>query len=92
MSTTIKRFARYIALPAVSAGIIAGAALGPAGAANAGTYSAPSASMSTSAPHHAGTRHHGPIAWLAVTFGAPRPVRVLDVGSSEGRPEADPSA
>ena len=45
MSTTIKRFARYIALPAVSAGIIAGAALGLAGAANAGTYSAPSPSI-----------------------------------------------
>ena len=45
MSTTIKRFARYIALPAVSAGIIAGAALGLAGAANAATYSAPSPSI-----------------------------------------------
>lgn len=33
------RFARYIALPAVSAGILGGAALGLAGMANAGTYS-----------------------------------------------------
>ena len=39
MSTTVNRFARYIALPAVSAGIIGVAALGLAGAANAGTYS-----------------------------------------------------
>jgi hypothetical protein len=45
MSTTIKRFARYIALPAVAAGIIGGAALGLAGAANAGTYSTPSPSI-----------------------------------------------
>ncbi|HEX2285491.1 MAG TPA: hypothetical protein VHI10_11845 [Mycobacterium sp.] len=35
---TTRRFARYFALPAISAGIIAGA-LGFAGAANAGTYS-----------------------------------------------------
>jgi hypothetical protein len=33
------RFARYIALPAVSAAILGGAALGLAGMANAGTYS-----------------------------------------------------
>ena len=40
MTTTIARsFARYIALPIVSAGIIGGAALGLAGMANAGTYS-----------------------------------------------------
>ena len=40
MNTTIARsFARYIALPAVSAGILGGAALGLAGMANAGTYS-----------------------------------------------------
>jgi len=40
MTTTITRsFARYIALPAVSAGILAGAALGLAGIASAGTYS-----------------------------------------------------
>jgi hypothetical protein len=39
MTTTTRRFARYIALPAVSAGILAGAALGLAGMANAGTYS-----------------------------------------------------
>ena len=37
--TTTRRLARYIALPAVSAGILAGAALGLAGMANAGTYS-----------------------------------------------------
>ena len=37
MNTT--RFARYIALPAVSAGILCGAVLGLAGRANAGTYS-----------------------------------------------------
>jgi hypothetical protein len=36
MTTT--RFARYIALPAVSAGILGAAALGLAGMANAGTY------------------------------------------------------
>jgi len=40
MATTITRsFARYIALSAVSAGIIGGAALGLAGMASAGTYS-----------------------------------------------------
>lgn len=39
MSTT-RRLARYIALPAVSAGIIGGAALGLSGTANAGTYPA----------------------------------------------------
>jgi hypothetical protein len=39
MSTITRSFARYIALPAVSAGILAGAALGMAGMANAGTYS-----------------------------------------------------
>jgi hypothetical protein len=36
MNTT--RFARYIALPAISAGILGGAALGLAGMASAGTY------------------------------------------------------
>jgi hypothetical protein len=37
---TINRsFARYIALPAISAGVLGGAALGLAGMANAGTYS-----------------------------------------------------
>jgi hypothetical protein len=36
-TTTTRRFARYIALPIVSAGIIGGAALGLAGAANAAT-------------------------------------------------------
>jgi hypothetical protein len=39
MSTVTRSFARYIALPAVSAGILGGAALGLAGMANAGTYS-----------------------------------------------------
>ena len=53
MSTTINRFARYIALPAVSAGIIAGAALGLAGAANAGTYSVPSPSIVATPDVHA---------------------------------------
>ena len=53
MSTTIKRFARYIALPAGSAGIIAGAALGLAGAANAATYSAPSPSIVATPDVHA---------------------------------------
>ncbi|MGV0774280.1 hypothetical protein [Mycolicibacterium elephantis] len=37
-ANTTRRFARYFALPAISAGIIAGA-LGFAGAASAGTYS-----------------------------------------------------
>ena len=34
-----RTFARYVALPVVSAGILGGAALGLAGMANAGTYS-----------------------------------------------------
>jgi hypothetical protein len=37
--TASRTFARYIALPAISAGILGGAALGLAGMANAGTYS-----------------------------------------------------
>jgi hypothetical protein len=37
--TITRSFAHYIALPAVSAGILGGAALGLAGMANAGTYS-----------------------------------------------------
>ena len=37
-ATISHRFPRYIALPAVSAGIIGGAALGMAGMANASTY------------------------------------------------------
>ncbi len=37
MNTTTRRFARYFALPIVSAGIIGGAALGLAGAASAAT-------------------------------------------------------
>jgi hypothetical protein len=39
MSNNVRRFARYFALPIVSAGIIGGAALGLAGTASAGTYS-----------------------------------------------------
>ena len=39
MTTIARSLSRYIALPAVSAGILGGAALGMAGAANAGTYS-----------------------------------------------------
>jgi hypothetical protein len=40
MTNTITRsLTRYLALPAVSAGILGGAALGLAGMANAGTYS-----------------------------------------------------
>ncbi len=35
----MNRIARYIALPAISAGILGGAALGLAGMASAGTYS-----------------------------------------------------
>ena len=53
MNTTTKRFARFIALPAVSAGIIAGAALGLAGSANAATYSAPSPSIVATPDVHA---------------------------------------
>jgi hypothetical protein len=37
--TITRTFARYLALPAISAGILGGAALGMAGLANAGTYS-----------------------------------------------------
>jgi hypothetical protein len=37
-ATITHRFRRYIALPAVSAGVIGGAALGMAGMANASTY------------------------------------------------------
>jgi hypothetical protein len=36
-ASTTRRFARYIALPTVSAGILGGAALGLAGIANART-------------------------------------------------------
>jgi hypothetical protein len=53
MSTTINRFARYIALPAVSAGIVGAAALGMAGAANAATYSTPSPSIVATPDVHA---------------------------------------
>ncbi|MGV0714439.1 hypothetical protein ABQE93_03430 [Mycolicibacterium sp. XJ662] len=49
MTTNInRRFARYIAVPTLAAGILGGAALGMAGMANAGTYSqdqAPQPSM-----------------------------------------------
>jgi hypothetical protein len=37
--TITRSFARYVALPVVSAGILGGATLGLAGMANAGTYS-----------------------------------------------------
>jgi hypothetical protein len=37
--TITRTFARYLALPAISAGILGGAVLGLAGMANAGTYS-----------------------------------------------------
>jgi hypothetical protein len=37
--TATRIFARYVALPAISAGMLGGAALGLAGMANAGTYS-----------------------------------------------------
>jgi hypothetical protein len=53
MSTTTNRFARYIALPAIAAGIIGGAALGLAGTASAGTYSTPSPSIVATPPVHA---------------------------------------
>jgi len=36
---TTNRFARFIAIPAITAGILGGAAVGLAGMANAGTYS-----------------------------------------------------
>jgi hypothetical protein len=39
MTTIARTLARYIALPAVSAGILGGAAIGLAGMASAGTYS-----------------------------------------------------
>ncbi len=39
MTAFTRSFARYIALPAVSAGVLGAAALGLAGMANAGTYS-----------------------------------------------------
>jgi hypothetical protein len=42
-NTTGRRFARYIALPAVSVGILGGAALGMAGMANASTTATPPA-------------------------------------------------
>jgi hypothetical protein len=48
MNTT--RFARYIALPAISAGIIGGAALGLAGTAGAATPTQPSGPGHSYAP------------------------------------------
>jgi hypothetical protein len=52
-ATITRSFARYIGLSAVAAGIIGGAALGLAGAANAGTYSAPSPSIVATPDVHA---------------------------------------
>jgi hypothetical protein len=52
-TTTTNRFARYIALPAVAAGIIGGAALGLAGSANAATYDTPSPSIVATPDVHA---------------------------------------
>lgn len=68
-TNTTRRFARYFALPVISAGIIAGA-LGFAGAANAGTYSQDTTphpgivATPTVTAHPApealpGTHHHG---------------------------------
>jgi hypothetical protein len=37
-TTTTRTFVRFVAVPAISAGILGGAALGLAGMANAGTY------------------------------------------------------
>jgi hypothetical protein len=44
-TNTTRRFARYFALPIVSAGIIGGAALGLAGAASAATTDVPQPSI-----------------------------------------------
>ena len=69
-ANTNRRFARYFALPVVSAGILAGA-LGFAGAASAGTYSQDQTPYSpgiVATPTHTahpapgpmpGTHHHG---------------------------------
>jgi hypothetical protein len=53
MTATTNRFARYIALPAIAAGIIGGAALGLAGSANAATYDQPSPSIVATPSVHA---------------------------------------
>ncbi len=78
MTTTIARsFARYIALPVVSAGIIGGAALGLAGMANATTtvtQNGPNASIVTSPDTYAkpapnalpGWHHHHGVGRLAM--------------------------
>ena len=66
--TTTRNFARYIALPVVSAGILGAAALGLAGMANAGTYSyqptprrasSPPRTRSPGRPSHSPPRLHG---------------------------------
>jgi hypothetical protein len=78
MSTTIARsFARYIALPVVSAGILGGAALGLAGMASATTtvtQNGPNASIVTSPDTYAkpapnaipGWRHHHGVGRLSM--------------------------
>ena len=78
MTTTIARsFARYIALPVVSAGIIGGAALGLAGMANATTtvtQNGPNASIVTSPDTYAkpapnalpGWHHHHGVGRLSM--------------------------
>jgi hypothetical protein len=50
MTTITRTFARYFALPIVSAGIIGGAALGMAGMANAATPTEPSGPGHSYAP------------------------------------------
>jgi len=70
MNTT-RRLARYIALPAVSAGVIGGAALGLSGTANASTY-----------PSHDQTPRTGIVA--APTVKAP-PAIVAHPGKRWGR-------
>jgi hypothetical protein len=70
-TNTTRRFTRF-ALPIVSAGIIGGAALGLAGAANAATYSQPDPSIvaTPSVKAHPapdalpGTHHHNRIAHI----------------------------
>jgi hypothetical protein len=67
--TTIRTFARFVALPIVSAGIIGGAALGLAGAANAATTPGPAPSISTTngnfhAPSTYATPAYNPVAGI----------------------------
>jgi hypothetical protein len=50
-TTTLRNFARYIALPAISAGVIAGAALGFASTADANTGDHTTGPGSTSTTH-----------------------------------------